>query len=210
MNEKVIIVSIVEDSYGSKIMKRIKKTCSASSTVFYGKGTISNHMMNILGFFEEKKEICISVVDQSHEDEIYSTLEAKLKLSKAGHGVMFSIPVRLKDQAVLNKEEQMNTKEAIFVVVDNGLSEKVVQTANNAGARGGTVIHARGQSQVEKKKLFQLDIEPEQEIVLIVANKKVGTDITDALTQELNLEDGNNGHLFVVDVSRTSGFYTGE
>lgn len=210
MNEKVIIVSIVEDTYGSKVMKRIKSDCKGSTTVFYGKGTVANHMMNLLGFYEEKKEICFSIVDKNSEDLMYSTLESKLKLSKAGHGVMFSIPIRNLQSPSENKEATMNSKEAIFVVVENGLSEKVVDTANKAGAKGGTIIHARGHSQVETKKLFHLDIEPEQEIVLIVANKDVGTDITDALTKELDLENPNSGHLFVVDVSRTSGFYTGK
>lgn len=209
MNEKVIIVSIVEDTYGSKVMKRIKTSCNAPSTVFYGKGTVSNHLMNRLGFFEERKEICFSVVDRAQEDELYSTLETKLKLSKAGHGVMFSIPMRTTNETQ-DKEQMMNAKEAIFVVVDNGLSEKVVETANQAGAKGGTVIHARGQSQVETKKLFHLDIEPEQEIVLIVANKEVGSNITDALTQTFKFDEGNSGHLFVVDVTRTSGFYKGK
>lgn len=205
MNEKVIVVSIVENHYGSKIMKRIQQTCSGLTSVFYGKGTVSNHLMNILGFLEERKEVCFSVIDKDCEDLVYTTLEDKLKLSKAGHGVMFSIPMR--NALIKQKEIPMNTQEAIFVVVDNGQSERVVESANKAGAKGGTIIHARGKSQVATKKLFNLDIEPEQEIVLIVANKEKGTRITDAITEDLNLKEGNNGHLFVVDVSRTSGFH---
>lgn len=208
MNDKVIIVSIVEDSYGSKIMSRIKKESNCSSNVFYGKGTVSNHLMNILGFYEEKKEICFSVVDKDKEDRIYTTLENKLKLAKAGHGVMFSIPMRNANSKT--QEETMHTNEAIFVVVDNGNAEKVVESANKAGAKGGTIIHARGQSQDESKKLFHLDIEPEKEIVLIVCNKSKGTQITDAITKDLELDKDHNGHLFVVDVSRTSGFHNKE
>lgn len=208
MNEKVIIVSIVEDTYGSKVMKCIKSDDKALTSVFYGKGTVSNHLMNLLGFFEEKKEVCFSIVDQSFEDGIYEGLEKKLKLSKQGHGVLFSIPIRTTETE--NKEEVMTSKEAIFVVVDNGQAEKVVESANKAGAKGGTIIHARGKSQVTPKKLFHLDIEPEQEIVLIVANKKDGTNITESITQDLNLDDGENGHLFVVDVTRSTGFYKGK
>lgn len=205
MNEKVIIVSIVEDTYGSKVMKCIKSDEKAVSSVFYGKGTVSNSLMNLLGFYEEKKEVCFSIVDQSFENDIYEGLEKKLKLSKEGHGVLFSIPIRTLDTE--QKEELMTAKEAIFVVVDNGQAEKVVESANKAGAKGGTIIHARGKSQVAPKKLFHLDIEPEQEIVLIVANKEDGTNITNTITQDLNLNDGDNGHLFVLDVTRSSGFY---
>lgn len=210
MNDKLIIISILEKSYGSKVMKCIKEDSKSLTSVFYGKGTVSSHVLNALGFYEEKKEITFSVVDQSLEDDIYDTLEKKLKLSEAGHGVLFSIPIRKLDKDSDQKEIPMNAKEAIFVVVENGQAEKVVETANKAGAKGGTIIHARGQSQQEPKKLFHLDIEPEQEIVLIVANKEQGTDITDAITNEMQLNDGDNGHLFVLDVSRTSGFYKGK
>lgn len=205
MNQKVIVVSIVENTYGSKIMDRIKKECGGMSSVFYGQGTVQDGLLNILGFYEEKKEICFSVIDKEHEDLVYATLEQKLKLAKAGHGVMFSIPMRSAQDD--KKELEITMKEAIFVVVDDGRAEAVVESANKAGARGGTIIHARGKSQTATKKLFHLDIEPEQEIVLIVADKSKGTRITDAITQDLKLEDGDNGHLFVVDVSRTSGFH---
>lgn len=207
MNEKVIVVSIVENTYGSKVMKCIKEDKSSITSVFYGKGTVSNHILNVLGFYEQKKEITFSIIDQSHEDDIYNHLEKKLKLSKAGHGVLFSIPIRKVNTQEVDKEEVMNPKEAIFVVVENGKSEQVIESANRAGAQGGTIIHARGQSQVETKKLFHMDIEPEQEIVLIVAEKETGTQITNTITEDLKLNDGNNGHLFVLDVSRTSGFY---
>lgn len=207
MNEKVIVVSIVENTYGTKVMKCIQEDKSSITSVVYGKGTVSNHILNVLGFYEQKKEITFSIIDQCHEDDIYNHLEKKLKLSKAGHGVLFSIPIRKVNSQEVDKEEVMNSKEAIFVVVENGKSEQVIESANRAGAQGGTIIHARGQSQVETKKLFHMDIEPEQEIVLIVAEKETGTQITNTITEDLKLNDGNNGHLFVLDVSRTSGFY---
>lgn len=154
---------------------------------------------------KKKKEICFSIIDKDFEDSIYETIENKLKLSKAGHGVMFTIPMR--NAHIEPKEETMNTREAIFVVVENGRGEDVVESANKAGAKGGTIIHARGKSQETTKKLFHMDIEPEQEIVLIVADKEKGTRITDAITTDMKMNEGDNGHLFVVDVSRISGFH---
>ncbi len=205
MNQKVMVVSIVDNHYGSKIMKRIQKECASASFVFYGKGTVSNSIMNMLGIYDQKKEICINVIDKESEDLVYSTLETKLKIEKAGHGVLFTIPLR----GINDKEEHMSSKEVIFVVVDNGKSEAVVESANQAGAQGGTIIHARGNAPVDAKKLFNMDIEPEQEVVLIVADKSKGTTITDAITKDLKLEEENNGHLFVLDVTRTAGFHKG-
>lgn len=209
MNEKVLVFSIVENDYGSKVMTRIKKiSASAKTSVFFGKGTVQDHLMNLLGFIEEKKEITVSLVDLDDEDSIYTALETKLKLSKAGHGVMFSVPLKKVGTEV--KENNMSSVDAVFVVVENGRSEEVVESANGAGARGGTIIHARGNTQQETKKLFNMEIEPEQEIVLIVADKEKSHAISDAITEDLKLDEGDNGYLFVLDVTRTSGFYKGK
>ncbi len=52
--------------------------------------------------------------------------------------------------------------DAIFVVVDKGKAEFVVEAANEAGAKGGTIIHARGAGEYEIEKIFSMEIEPEK------------------------------------------------
>lgn len=78
-----------------------------------------------------------------------------------------------------------------MVVVPFGQARRIVQAANEAGAKGATVLHARGVHKPKKERLFPLSIEPEQEIVLIVASK----DVTGVLGERIS-------H---VDVARSGG-----
>ena len=65
-----------------------------------------------------------------------------------------------------------NNYEAVFCIVNDGFSDAVMDAARACGARGGTVINARGTAKAEAEKLFNISIQPEKEIVLILVNKE--------------------------------------
>ena len=52
--------------------------------------------------------------------------------------------------------------EAIFCIVNAGFSDAVMDAAKELGARGGTVIHARGTANSDAEKLYQITIQPEK------------------------------------------------
>ena len=60
----------------------------------------------------------------------------------------------------------MNDKyQMILCIVNSGFSETVMEAAKEAGARGGTVIHARGTANKEAEQFFHITIQPDKEIV---------------------------------------------
>lgn len=68
-----------------------------------------------------------------------------------------------------------------IIVVPYGQARLIIRLANEAGAKGATILHARGVEKSKKEGFFHFSIEPEQEIVLIVATKKV----TDAIGEKI-------------------------
>lgn len=63
----------------------------------------------------------------------------------------------------------MNDKyQMILCIVNSGFSETVMEAAKEAGARGGTVIHARGTANKEAEQFFHITIQPDKEIVMIL------------------------------------------
>ena len=71
--------------------------------------------------------------------------------------------------------------EAIICIVNSGFSETVMAAARECGARGGTVINARGTAKEETEKLFNISIHPEKEIVLILVDLEIKDAILHAI-----------------------------
>ena len=94
---------------------------------------------------------------------------------------------------------------AVFVIVDLGKAEPVMDAATKAGARGGTVIKARGAGRHEISKLFSMDIEPEKEVVLILSESSQTEQIVTSVRDSLKIDKPGNGIIFCLDVNRTYG-----
>lgn len=100
----------------------------------------------------------------------------------------------------------MNYKhEVIMCVVNAGYSDMVMDAAREFGARGGTVIHARGTANIEAEKLFNIPIQPEKEIVMILVEKEIKDDILHALYQKVGLQSEGKGIAFCLPVEDVVG-----
>ncbi len=95
--------------------------------------------------------------------------------------------------------------EVIFCVVNTGFSDEVMDAAREFGARGGTVIRARGTANAEAEKLFNIAIQPEKEIVMILVEAKIKNDILHALYKAVGLNTPGQGIAFTMPVESVVG-----
>jgi nitrogen regulatory protein PII len=99
----------------------------------------------------------------------------------------------------------MYTHEAIFCIVNSGYSDAVMDAAKKLGARGGTVINARGTASKEAETFFHITIEPEKEIVMILVPTDIKDDVLHALYNEVGLDTPGQGIAFSVPVDGVVG-----
>ena len=95
--------------------------------------------------------------------------------------------------------------ECIVCIVNAGFSDAVMDAAKEFGARGGTVVHARGTANQEAEKFFQLTIQPEKEMVLILVESKIKDDILHALYKAVGLKTPGQGIAFSMPVESVVG-----
>ncbi|MBQ8372625.1 MAG: P-II family nitrogen regulator [Clostridia bacterium] len=98
--------------------------------------------------------------------------------------------------------------EVIFCIVNSGFSDDVMDAAREFGARGGTVIRARGTANAEAEKLFNIAIQPEKEIVMILVDTKIKNDILHALYKAVGLNTPGQGIAFSMPVDDVVGIST--
>jgi nitrogen regulatory protein PII len=101
------------------------------------------------------------------------------------------------------------THEVIFCIVNAGFSDAVMDAAKEFGARGGTVIRARGTANAEAEKLFHIAVQPEKEIVMILVDSKIKNDILHALYRAVGLKTPGQGIAFSMPVDEVVGLSGG-
>ena len=95
--------------------------------------------------------------------------------------------------------------EMIVCIVNAGFSEAVMDAAKEIGARGGTVLSARGTAAKEAERIFQITIQPEKEIVLILVPSKIRDRILHAVYQSVGLNTPGQGIAFALPVDSAVG-----
>ena len=100
----------------------------------------------------------------------------------------------------------MDTKyELVICVVNKGFNEQVMITAKSCGAKGGTVINARGTAKEDIAKRFDYIVTPEKEIVLLVVPFEIKDQLLHALYKDIGLHTPGQGIVFTVPVDETAG-----
>lgn len=90
--------------------------------------------------------------------------------------------------------------ELISVIVNAGYADDVMLAARKAGAKGGTVINARGTGREEDVTFFGVTIVPEKELLMILAEKQAAPAILEAIRRTPSLNEPGIGIAFCTDV----------
>ena len=98
--------------------------------------------------------------------------------------------------------------EVIFCIVNAGFSDAVMDAAKAFGAGGGTVIRARGTANSEAEKLFNIVVQPEKELVMILVERAIRDDILHAIYREVGLNTPGQGIAFSLPVDQVVGLRT--
>ncbi len=95
--------------------------------------------------------------------------------------------------------------EVIFCIVNAGFSDIVMDAAKEVGARGGTVIHARGTANKEAEQFFHITIQPDKEIVMILVPAEIKDAVLHALYRNAGLKTDGQGIAFSMAVDDVVG-----
>lgn len=93
----------------------------------------------------------------------------------------------------------------VIVIVNRGYNELVMDAAKENGAKGGTVLHARGMGIHEAEKFFGISITPEKDVVLILVESRYKQEIMKAICKKAGLNTPGHGLSFSVPVEDVVG-----
>jgi Nitrogen regulatory protein PII len=216
MAEYRLICCVVNMGDASKVLKVARKHGVKEGIVTIGKGTMNNRLLTFLKLNEVRKEIVSMVVDTELATKAIKGISKDMAFEKPHHGIAFTHPVSGLFGSKHKAENNTKTSEvehsmyhAIYVIVERGNAEEVVEAANKAGARGATIVNARGSGSQETQRLFSIEIEPEKEKVIIIAKAELKDSIVEAVKKQMHIDEPGNGIIFVLDVNEAYGLHQG-
>lgn len=215
-----MLTLILSESNSHKCIRLAKEKGIHGGMVIIGKGTVGSAILNLLGIKSQRKEIVYFLLGKERATEILDYLDRKLHLGKHGQGIAFitptiyaaGLPIRDREETdIIGNTAECTEGETMFkkltVIVDRGMADEVMDIAREAGVRGGTILHGRGAGTEIATKLFGVEIEPEKELVIILAPDHLIDHVVRALSHGLNLDHPGKGILFVEPILETRGLF---
>ena len=197
-----LIMSIVERGSGNKLMKLYTEHQVFTHIRCEGTGTATSEIMDILGLGSSEKDIVLSITPRAAALDLLEQLDDDLRGAVPGRGIAFMVPfgaisnviagaINLRAKLDENKEredmqEQKNS--LVLVVVNQGFTDTVMDTARKCGARGGTIIRGRWAGSEELLQLKGVDFQEEKEIIAIVVPKDLRAPLMEAIHEKHGLQ----------------------
>ena len=197
-----LIAAILERGQGKGYVKLCKQNGISCHYQCSGRGTASSELLDVLGVGTTERDILLSLASDTNannflyklkeEDEFYSHISLKglvFQMPLTGlNNILTTILINQKQGEDLTGGNKMEAKahSLILVVVNQGHSDDVMDTARGAGARGGTIIRSRFAGEQDLGQFYGISLQAEKEIIAIVASG----DNRNAIMEMINMKHG--------------------
>lgn len=214
----VLMIVIVNRGKGEKLSGFFADAGVTFNLLTLGRGTADKKILCYLGLGETEKDILYCAMPYGLSRTILEKLNGELNLHKPGKGIAFCISMNSVEDTASEKRLQGSTQkqggipmeqpdeyDLIIAVTNLGYADEVMDAAKSAGARGGTVLHARGVGLKQAEKFFGISIQPEKEMLLILAKKEIRQGIMTAIIQKKGLQTDARTIAFSLPVNGVAG-----
>lgn len=219
MNDLSMMVTVIGRAKLPSLLTVLKNNKAAVNLIALGRGTAGDEVMDMLGIENAEKAVCCSVVTKNTWKTVKNDLQQKLRIDAPGVGIAFKIPLSsiggkrelmflTQDQDFVRGEEESmkNTERELLLVISNeGYNELVMDAARSAGARGGTIIHARGTGMHQAERFFGVSLASEKDVLLIVTRTEEKNGIMKAIMEKAGMNTPAQAIVFSLPVTDTAG-----
>ncbi|MBQ5999189.1 MAG: transcriptional regulator [Treponema sp.] len=182
-----MVIAIVPRGSAELITHAAVDAGAGGGTVSRGKGTAANSILQILGFADSDKDLVYILTAADKTEQIMNAMKDAASDKKQPFGVIFTIGVNsfIKTGTVSGRNENMTetTHQMITIIVNKGFADDAMAAARKAGAGGGTIMNARGTARPGDETFFGMEIVPEKDMILIVAENSKVQPILDAIKE---------------------------
>ena len=224
MQNMYFVLTIVNRSDNKEFIEFFDKNHVNNIYSMPAHGTASDSVLDLLGIAKSEKTVHFSLLVRSKMKRMLSRLTSDMLIDLPGRGIALAIPLSsIASRDALNyyhdedapesakntdnesEDKKMNNTELIVVICEKGNTDLIMDAAREAGARGGTVTHAKGTGSQYTAKFLGLSIAEEKEIIYIVSTTENKQPIMKAIMAKAGGASEAHAVVFSLPVSDTAG-----
>lgn len=197
-----LVIAFVERGQGPAVVKFFEEYSILCNFQSVGEGTASSELLDVLGFGTSERDILMSMGCDTNVNRLMYELQEDLYEELDAKGIVFDMPLsginhlmakvlfeQRRDAKADEKGGSVMTQSGndslIIVVVNQGHTDDVMDTARNAGARGGTVIRSRwAGGPADTTQFYGITLQAEKEIIFIVAARESRNTIMEKINEK--------------------------
>ncbi len=218
MSELYFLTTVTDRKRLPKFIELYQEKTIPVSFISLGHGTVAPDRASML-LERTEKAVLFSFVTRETWREAKRGLRQNLQIDVPGVGVAFLVPMSsiggrrelalmTDGQNFVRGEESTmrgTERELIVVISNQGYNEMVMDAAREAGAYGGTVIHARGTGMERAEKFLGISLASEKDITFIVVKTKQRDGIMQKIMLSAGMESPAKSIVFSLPVTDTAG-----
>jgi hypothetical protein len=190
-------------------------------------GTASSEILKAFGLSGSEKTVCLCMAPAAKVRHIMTSVVERLEFMQPGNGIAFYLSVSGLSAIVTNalsgelaqfkervdawmEKEQETAAEAaryelVVAIVDQGFSDSLMAAARTAGARGGTIVHARRSGAEDAKKFLGISLQEEKELVAIITARSHKKELMQAISHACGANTDAHGIMISLPVEGCEG-----
>lgn len=92
----------------------------------------------------------------------------------------------------------------LFIVVNAGFAEDVIEIARESGLRGATILNARGEG-VHHESFMGITVDTEKEMILSIIEENTGLKVMEALKEKVGVYTPAHSICFLMPIEKITG-----
>ena len=219
-----LLVAIINKEDELRLTSSINKCCTAVHFSGLGHGTARSSYMSYFGFNEIEKRVVFSIIPDSLEHNVLTTIGHDLKLYLLGRGIAFTTPLsaisNIVEDAVLaspdrsdaqdskshiTKKEKTTMHELVIAVVERKFTDAAIEAARGAGATGATVFHTKSIDNARAEESMGTQLPDQTDSVFFLTTSEYKIKIMEAIRDTAGLKTDGSAVIFSIPVDDLVG-----
>lgn len=203
-----MLICFVGRRRGERLVRAAKAAGARGGTILMGKSLTGNRVLRALSLADVQQDIVYFLLRGEAGAVVDAIRRAAVEDRRrfAGVAVLLDVPelylrkMHLQPDsgpvAAARSRKMESGYKLINVIVNSGYGDDVMAAARKAGARGGTILGARGTGTEEDVKFFGITLVPEKEMLMIVAEEGKVKGIVEEITRVSTLNEPGGGIVY--------------